>query len=201
MPIRDKRRSRLLPILFTIVILLGLLYYLIGIPLNNAEEAWQKGENQQALQTLRSWSRLHLRPADYDNLFAVIYLTMGARSQAAPYLHDLAGRSPELFPVVDKIDVAKRLVSVGNYQGFLEYDTAVRARFPSDGLPLYRAAAQLGIGRIQEARTTFATVSPGTDPELYKRLEQAIEQRKSGTVPLVLDREGNNHRRMADRQS
>lgn len=188
---RQTRRNRLIPILFSLAALLGLVYVLAGIPLSKAREAWEQQDSAGAIERLESWKRLRLRPADYEHLLVVAHLSAGRNEQAVPYLRQLAQRPPFLRPVVDKADVGRRLVAQGRYEAFLEYDTAVQQRFESETLPLYRAAAQLGAGRIPEAETTFSTLRRGVvEAGTYERFERALAERKQGAFPLVLDREG-----------
>lgn len=191
MAYKDSRRRRLNPILYTIVAVLALVFFLAGRPLETAKAEWRNGNYDAALETLDKWSWLHLRPAHYDHLYAASYLAAGNRDEAKPWLRRMADRSADWITVIDKEEVGQRLVSLGKYESFLEYDTAVDQKGSSEELALYRAAAQLGTNRIAEAETTFSTVGRGdVDPTRYDTLAKAIEQRKSGAFPLILDREG-----------
>jgi penicillin-binding protein A len=191
MAYRDSRRSKLNPILFTIAALLALTWFLIGIPLNRAQSAWLDDEYESALTTLDRWSKLRLRPAEYEHLYAAVHLSRGDRQAAEPYLRGMAGRSPDWFSAIRKETTAEKLIARGRYESFLEYDTAVEQKRERPSLDLYRAAAQLGANRISEAQTTFATIDRrAVDEERFNTLRAAIEQRKSGNFPLVFDREG-----------
>ncbi|MDX1583799.1 MAG: penicillin-binding transpeptidase domain-containing protein, partial [Thermoanaerobaculia bacterium] len=191
MAYKDSRRNRLNPILFTIVAILAILWFLAGRPIETAIGEWRNGNYEAAIGTLDSWSKFHLRPADYEHVYAATYLAMGERDRAEPWLRKMANRSPDWIKVISKEEVGKRLISLGHYDSFLEYDTAVEQKGSSEELALYRAAAQLGTGRIEQAETTFSTINRGEiDSDRYETLRNAIESRKSGTFPLVLDREG-----------
>ena len=191
MAYRDSRRSRLIPILFTIVAILAITYFLAGRPLSAAKEEWRNSNYDAAIETLDRGAKFRLRPADYEHLYTVTYLSKGDREGAEPWLRRMADRSPDWISVIDKEEVGKRLISLGLYDSFLEYDTAVDQKGSSSELVLYRAAAELGANRIRQAETTFSTVNRGdVEPERYEALKNAIEQRKGGSYPLILDREG-----------
>ncbi len=191
MAYRDSRRSRLTPILFTIVAILALAWFVAGRPLDTAKEEWRNSNYDAAIQTLDRWYKFRLRPADYEHLYTASYLAKGDREGAEPWLRSMAVRNPDWFAIIDKEEVGKRLISQGNYESFLEYDTAVEQKNASAELSLYRAAAELGTDRTQEAATTFSTIeSSDVEPERYEALKNAIEQRKGGDFPLILDRQG-----------
>lgn len=180
-------RKRLAYILFAIVVLAGLARYAAGLPLTSALKEWRAGHKAAAITTLESWKRLHLRSGDYHTLLAAVYLSAGKREEAAPHLRAMASRSAAWFPVVRKVEVARALVSAGRYQEFLEYDTAVREHREADDVALYRVASQLGLNRLQEAETTFQTISEGSvGAGRYATLRTALEQRKNGSYPYIL---------------
>jgi penicillin-binding protein A len=186
-----RRLRRITPLLFVLAILLSLLYFVVGLPLNTARKSWRDGRYPDAAQTLESWRRLHIRPADYDNLLAVTYLSAGRYEEARPLLQRLARRRMEWRPIIRKDEVGSRMISAGRYQEYLEYDNAYRYRGESDNARLYRAAAQLGAGRAAEADTTFATIDPSdVDPKKLAALRSGLEERRKGSYALVLDRNG-----------
>lgn len=188
---RDSRRSRIVPILFTIVAILALAWFVAGRPLQSAKEEWRNSNYDAAIQTLDRWYKFRLRPADYEHLFTAAYLAKGDRQGAEPWLRRMADRSPDWITIIDKEEVGKRLISQGLYENFLEYDTAVDQKGSSSELVLYRAAAELGANRTQQAETTFSKVDRAdVEPRRYEALKNAIEQRKSGSFSLILDREG-----------
>jgi peptidoglycan glycosyltransferase len=190
MSIRSRLR-RLTPLLFVLAVLLSLLYFVVGLPLRTARNSWREGRYTDAAQILESWRRLRIRPADYDNLLAVTYLTAGRDDEARPLLQRLARRRMEWRPIIRKDEVGSRMISAGRYAEYLEYDDAYRYRGESDNVRLYRAAAQLGSGRAAEADTTFATIDPSdVDPKKLAALRAGLEERKKGSYSLVLDRGG-----------
>ena len=184
-------KTRLLIALWAAVLVLASVYLLVGQPVRGAREAWLEGDVDAAHATLSRWSKLRLRPADYDTLLAAVLLERGDPAAAAR-LERLSNHEPQLFPLVRKEDVARRLVSIGRYQEFLQFDSVAKERFEGSDLALYRAAAQLGIGRIDEADTTFRSIdADDVETEKYETLRLALDQRKQGSHPLVLDRDGN----------
>jgi peptidoglycan glycosyltransferase len=185
------RRRRFLFLLCGAVLLAGAIYLLAGIPLHRALGDWRAGRRAAAIHRLDRWSALHLRPAEYQQLLAVVWLSAGRSDRAAPHLRAIAGRRAELFPPVRKLEVARALVSSGRYREFLEYDSSVHEWRESDKVALYRAAAQLGLGRIAESEATFSGIDPSSvEQARYNSLKGAIAFWKSGLVPYALDRGG-----------
>lgn len=178
---------RALYLLIGVVSILALAWYGASLPLKSALTSWRAGQKFAAIKKLESWRRLHLRTRDYDTLLAAVYLSAGKREEASPHLRAVAPGSAAWFPVVRKLEVARLLVGGGRYQEFLEYDTAVRERREADDVALYRAASQLGLNRIQEAETTFQTISEeDVDAPKYAALRTALDQRKNGSYPYIL---------------
>ncbi|HVT03904.1 MAG TPA: penicillin-binding transpeptidase domain-containing protein [Thermoanaerobaculia bacterium] len=191
MPPSTSTKKLIAPLLWALALLVALLYLVAGLPLRRARKEWRAGNVEAAIIALGSWPRLHIRAADYDEMLAVCYLTVGQSDAAREPLGRMARRDAEWFPILRKVEVARELVGRGRYGEFLQYDTAVHQHRESGELPLYRAAAQLGTNRLAESETTFATVDPGAvDPARYKTLKGAIDQRKQGSFPLILDRNG-----------
>lgn len=187
---RASSGRRLHIVLWSVTALLLVLYLLIGQPVRAARDAWLNGDHEPALESLNRWSKLRLRPADYDTLLAAILLERGDPAAAAR-LQRLANHEPQLFPLVRKETVAHRLVTTGKYGEFLQFDSVARQRFEGSDLALYRAAAQLGMDRLPEASTTFNAIDPeDVDSGKYATLRTAIDQRQQGSYPLILDREG-----------
>lgn len=183
-------KRRFAYILAALVALAALGWFAAGLPLKSALENWRAGQKHNAIRTLESWRRLHLRTGDYDRLLAAVYLSAGKRDEAAPHLRAIAQGS-SWFPVVGKLEVAKALVDAGRYQEFLEYDTSARELREPDEVALYRAASQLGLNRVQEAETTFQTISEGSvDGTKFAALRTALEQRKNGSYPYILAANG-----------
>lgn len=170
---------------------LAALYLLMELPLFSAREEWREGRASSALETLQTWSRLRLRPADFDDAIAVSYLTLGRLEDAVPYLESIRKRPPVLRSWLSKEEVARVLVSRGRYEEFLRYEAAAKRHAESKDLPLYRAAAQLGVGRIEDAALTFGTISrDDVDEQKYDALRATIAERKKGIFTLVFDRAG-----------
>lgn len=191
MTYRTTRRSKLTPILFTLVVLAALAWWLAGIPLSNAKEAWVEGDYAAAKASLDKGSRFHLRPADYDHLYAAVLLSEGDDEGARPYLESLAQRKADFLSPISKSEVAERLVREGRYQALINYDTMVDERRSKPDLAMYRTAALAGTGDLDSARSTFATLDEsGLPGDRYSTLRRAIDQRQEGTYPLLLDREG-----------
>jgi len=161
------------------------------LPLRSAREEWRQDRPAAALDTLRSWRRLRLRPSDFDDGIAVSLLTLGRLADADPYLERLKKRPPVVRPFLAKDEVARVLVSRGRYEEFLRFEAAAKHHVQSSDLPLYRAAAQLGVGRINDASMTFAKVKKDdVDGEKFDALRMAIDERKKGLFTLVFDRGG-----------
>jgi len=191
MPPSPSNRRILAPLLFALAAMLAALYLLAGLPLRHARREWVAGRAVAAISALGSWPRLHIRPADYDEMLAVAYLTLGQPANAKEPLERMARRDAEWFPLLKKVEVARVLVGKGRYEEFLQYDIAAHQHRESRELGLYRAAAQLGTNRFAEAETTFATVNPAdVDPAKYKSLKDSLAQRKLGNSPFILDRNG-----------
>ena len=179
------------PLLFALVVLLALLYWLASVPLRSARSQWRNGNPEKALATLRPWAGFHVRPADYDRMLAALYLTVRQPGAARPYLDRMSRRQAEWFPSIPKEEVARALVSEGQYQSFLDFDSAARDHRESGELPLYRAAAAVGLNRLEDARNAFNRVDrSGVEAAKYAALKEAIEQRSRGSFPWVLDRNG-----------
>lgn len=186
----DRRRSRIPLVLFGIAALLGLLYLALGLPLRRARTAFEERRYAEATRSLERWQRLRLRPADFEHLLAASYLAEGRSDAARPFLDRISRRSRAWFPVITPSEVGKVLISNGRYDEFLLYDPAVR-RGRDGKFALYRAAANVGTGRIVEAQAIFSSIdSDDVDEKPYETIRQAIHQRRQGNYPLVFDRDG-----------
>jgi len=173
------------------VIILVVLYLLAGLPLRHAKSLWREGKDREAVATLEKWRSLSLRRGPSDQMLAVIHLSRGNRDEAAIHLKGILGRPPSRFPIVSKLEVAEKLVSLGRYQEFVDYDSAVKDREEPAAVALYRAAANLGINRIREAEAALRSVPKDTiDARQYAYVNEAIRNRKSGKFPLLFDRAG-----------
>jgi penicillin-binding protein A len=178
--------------IFALAGLLALIYLMLGLPLRSAREAWREGDYVAAASTLERWQRLRLRPADFEHLLAINYLSMGRDADAAPILQSLRRRDRQWRPLIDKAEVGERLISTARYEQFLAYDQAVEPWRQPPGVRLYRAAALAGSGQIDQAEEEFTHVAPRPETQTaYDSLRRAIDERKRGNYALVLDRNGN----------
>ncbi|HVR42323.1 MAG TPA: penicillin-binding transpeptidase domain-containing protein [Thermoanaerobaculia bacterium] len=179
------------PLLFAVAIGLALLWWAIGIPLERGRSHLLAGEAARAVETLEEWARFGLRPESYEQLLAAAFLLAGESERAGPWLAKAAARGSDWFPALGKDEAGRLFLSRGLYGEFLQWDGAVKVRRDSAEARLYRAAAQLGAGRIEEARTTLASVDRGAvDAERLAALEVALARRREGSYPLVVDRNG-----------
>ncbi len=183
-------RTSFVRFLFVIVLLLGLLFWVVGIPLRKGRELWREGNHPAAVKMLSRWSKLRLRPAEYEHSLAVAYLSSGQTAAAIPLLDQQKKRSPALFPLIRKQEVAEKLLESGSYEEFLLYDAAVRQRGGSKKIAFYRAAALVGANQLQEAEAVFRSLDEDADEAKHAALKQAIVWRKEGNVPYLLDRTG-----------
>ena len=188
-PRRHRFRRFVAPLFIPLAILIVLLFIVAWIPVTQARDAWNAGHDAQAIAIAQRWSQLRLWPHEYSQLLAAAYLTSGNRAAAAPYLQSID--SP-WFSSVRKDDVARRLFAHEQYADFLAYDAASHDRKENADVALYRAAAAAATNRLQEAETALASINPSkVDRTKYAWLRTAIDQRKSGRAPFVLDRNGN----------
>jgi peptidoglycan glycosyltransferase len=173
-----------------LLVLFGLLAAVAWLPLRQARAKWRAGKTDEAIQHAQEWSRLKLWRSQYHQLLAAAHLSAGRRADAQRYL-DLLERGWLWIPLITKDEVAKRLFARGAYRDFLAYDAASRERYESDEAPLYRAAALALDGRIAEAEAAIRRIDRGdVDRDKLAALTAAIEDRKRGTWPFVIDRNG-----------
>jgi hypothetical protein len=117
-------------------------------------------------------------------------LIAGRTAAAQPHLDALRGRTIWL-PVVAKEDVARKLFAAGRHEEFLAYDAASHEREEAPDVALYRAAANLATNHLEAAEAAFRGIDRSrVDAKKVAALEQAIADRKAGTVPYVFDRAG-----------
>jgi penicillin-binding protein A len=177
--------------LWVAVAVLALTWIVAGLPLRSAREALLEGRAEEAAARLERWSRARLRPHDYEQLLSASLLLAGRREAADQWLTRAARRPPDWFAAVDKREIGRLMINRGLYADFLRWDSAVRVRREPGEVRLYRAAAQLGEGRLDEARTTVASIRrSAVDPNRLAALEAGIARRNEGSFPLVLDRNG-----------
>ena len=171
-----------------LLVLCGLLAGVAWLPLMQAKAKWRAGQTDAAIKHAEEWSRLKLWRSQYHQLLAAAHLTAGRRADAQRYL-DALQRGWLWIPLLKKDEVARRLFARGAYADFLAYDTASRERYESDEVPLYRAAALAAVGRHDEAETALRAAQDA-DPKRVEILARAIADRKRGTWPYVVDRNG-----------
>ncbi|HEX9457636.1 MAG TPA: penicillin-binding transpeptidase domain-containing protein [Thermoanaerobaculia bacterium] len=181
-------RRFVLPLLIALVILIAALFAVAWLPLRQGRDAWLRGRDTEAITIGETWSRLHLWPAQYNQLLAAAYLTSGNASAARQHLGAIGSVRPSLIP---KDEVARRLFARGRYDDFLAYDAASRDARESADIPLYRAAALVAANRLAEGQKAFASIDKmHVEGKRYAALQGAIAARASGDVPYVLDRNG-----------
>jgi hypothetical protein len=184
---RGRLRRLVLPLLITLVILIGLLFGVAWLPLRQGRDAWQRGDGAAAVAIGEKWSRLHLWPAQYHQLLAAAYLTSG--NTAAAHEH-LTGIGDIRASVIPKDDVARRLFARERYDDFLAYDAASRDAHENADVPLYRAAALVGTHRMAEAQKAFASIDRAhVNASRYASLQRHLAA-ANGDAPYVFDRNG-----------
>jgi peptidoglycan glycosyltransferase len=187
------RRLRRQLIALTVVVLIALLAIASWLPVRHARELWRVRHDAETIEMAQAWSRLRLWPAQYHQLLAATYLDVHNRAAARPHLDALARGGRLWISALPKEEVARRL----GYEEFLAYDAASHERDTNEVL-LYRCAAQIATGHLDEAEATLNMVERQaprlSDSEADRRgrlsLHEAIEQRKQGSYPLILDRNG-----------
>jgi penicillin-binding protein A len=94
--------------------------------------------------------------------------------------------------LVPKDEVARRLFAQGDYAAFLRYDEAVHEKNEPADTALYRAAVYaMDPASLSRAVATLQTIDKAAvDSKKLAALQASIDQRRSGKVPWVLDRNG-----------
>ena len=178
------------PLFVALFILIALLFAVAWIPLREARNAWRHGNNAQAIAIATRWSQLHLWPSHYHQVLAAAYLTSGNTAAARAHLDALRG-TQMWIPVIDKSDVARQLFGTGRYADFLDYDRASQERDERAEVALYRAAAFTATNRIGDADAILRTINRNNiDAKKLAALQSSIAQRRGGSYPLVVDRNG-----------
>jgi peptidoglycan glycosyltransferase len=169
------------PLIALPVVLIALLVFGAWLPVRQARELWRARHDAEAIAKAESWSRLRLWPAQYHQILAATYLDIHNRAAARPHLDALARGGRLWISALPKEEVARRL----GYEEFLAYDAASHERDTNDVL-LHRCAAQIATGHLDEAEATLKSIVGGQ----ASRLSAAITARRSGSYPLILDRNG-----------
>lgn len=179
------------PVLFILVALILLLYWTLGRPLAEARAHLAAGNPALAAEELEDWVRLRIRPQDYEQLLSAAYLMAGNEEAARPLLARTSRRGADWRPAIPKAEAGRAFFERGLYDEFLAWDAAVKVRSEADEAKLYRAAAQLGAGRPEEARRTLADLDRDeVEAAKLEALERALMRREEGSFPLVVDRGG-----------
>ncbi|HVR40795.1 MAG TPA: penicillin-binding transpeptidase domain-containing protein [Thermoanaerobaculia bacterium] len=172
-----------------VVVLVVALFVVTWLPLRRARDSWRANQIPEAISTAEAWSRVHLWSRQYHQMLAATYLSIGDTQNAQPHLDALrSGRT--WLSLLQKSEVANRLFARARYAEFLAYDTAVHGR-DDDDVPLYRAAAQLAMNHAAEAEATAKDIDEDdVDAKKLAAFRAALEQRKQGSYPFVIDRKG-----------
>lgn len=125
-----------------------------------------------------------------EQRLAYAALVDGKSAAAQPHLDKLRARTVWM-PAIAKSDAARAFFARGRYAEFLAYDAASHERSEAADVPLYRAAANVATNHVDAAEAAFRALDrTKVDAKKAALLEQAIADRKSGSVPYVFDRNG-----------
>lgn len=189
-PEKKPARRGCAPLLFVLIILIGGLFAVTWMPLRNARQKWRDGRNAEAVTEAARWSRMRVWWRQYHQLLAAALLTVGNRDGAKPHLDALRG-GRLWVSAIPKEEVAQRFFARGRYEDFLDYDTAVRGLREGESIELYRAAAQAATKKIALAESTLRGIdADDVDAKQLETLRHALDQRKQGSFPYVVDRDG-----------
>lgn len=188
-PVRRYRFRRFVaPLFIPLAILIILAFGVAWMPVREARKEWLAGKDAQAIATAQRWSQYRMWRRQYHQILAAAYLTAGNEDAARPHL---AGIGSVWISAIDKEDVGRRLFARERYAEFLAYDAASRDRRESPDVALYRAASAMAMNRITDAENALRAIDPAkVDKKRLDWLRTNIEQRKSGDLPYVLDRDG-----------
>ena len=188
MPDRSFLKRVLLPLIGALVVLVILFAVVTWLPLRTARTAWREGRIAESVGQAQSWSRARMWPNQYHQMLAAAFLSVGNRPAAKEHLDAIRGKRL-IISALPKAEVAQRLFARGRYDDYLAYDEAARTLFRSDDAPLYRAAALTATNRIAEAEAAIGGIG-SADPKKLAALQAAIAQRRQGSYPWVIDRQG-----------
>ena len=187
-PPKTGRPIGCLPLVIVLLILVGGLTAVTWLPLRNARAAWREGRNAEAVEIAQQWSRLRMWPRQYHQLLAAALLTVGNRAGAKPHLDALRG-GQMWISALPKEEVAQKLFARGRYSDFLDYDAAVDELRDSDDTRIHRAAALAATEKIAEAEVALKEADDA-DPKEVEAVRRAIYDRRQGSFPYVVDRNG-----------
>jgi hypothetical protein len=189
-PRRHRFRRFVAPLLVVLAVLIAALFFVTWLPLRDARAEWLRGRDDASIARAERWSRMHLWASQYHQLLAVAYMTKGDAAAARRHLDALHGRLV-LIPAIPKDDVARRLFASGRYAEFLAYDAASKQWSERPDVRLYRAAALTATNRIAEADAIVRYVDRAhVDAKKLAALQASMAQRRGGSYPLVVDRNG-----------
>lgn len=184
----EPRRSKAYLVFFLLSALVLALYGIAGVPLRQARTLWRQGRVAEAAQLLDQWRRVGVRPADYLEARAVMHLTVGERRAAERLLARVRPLDRSSRPPIPTGEVAERLLALGRYDELLVYLAVVDTAREYD---FHRAAAMVGAGRVAEGAALLPRVPrSNVQPQRIAVLERAIAERRSGSEPLLFDRNG-----------
>jgi len=171
------------PLLIALAILIAALFAVAWMPLRNARDAWLHGHDAEVTGLAE-----HLWPSQYHQLLAAIELTAGRDARA--HLDALRG-GRVWIPIVAKEEVARRLFAKGRYAEFLAYDAASQQFSEGPEVRLYRAAALTATNRVADADQLVRFIDRAhVDAKKVAALQSSIAQRRGGSYPLIVDRNG-----------
>ncbi len=179
------------PLLVALVVLAAGFLIVTWFPLRNARNEWRAGQYAEAIEHADHWSHMHMWPNQYHQMLAMAYLASDQARAARPHLEALRGRLL-MFSIVPKDEVGAKLFAEGQYGSFLQYDQFVHERDEPPDAALYRAAAYgLDPDFLPQAFTVLESIDKSAvDPKKLAALQSSLEQRRSGKVPWVVDRNG-----------
>lgn len=191
MPNRSPLRRIFAPLIVALIVLAALFAGVAWMPLRTARDEWRRGRFADAIADAQRWSQLRMWPNQYHQILAIAYLSSKQERVAQPQLDALRGETLT-FSMVPKDEVARRLFAQGDYAPFLRYDESVHEKNEAADTALYRAAVYaMEPASLSRAVQTLQSIDkPAVDPQKLAALQASIDQRRSGKVPWVLDRDG-----------
>ena len=191
MPKRSPLTRIFAPLTIALIVLAALYAAVTWVPLRTARNDWRAGRYADAIEGADRWSHMRMWPNQYRQMLAIAYLSSHRPRAARPYLEPLH-RKTLLLSLVPKNEVAAKLFAEGQYGSFLQYDQFVHERSEPPDTALYRAAAYgLDPDFLPQAFEVLQSIDKSAvDPKKLAALQSALEARRSGKVPWVLDRDG-----------
>ena len=191
MPNRSLLTRLFAPLIIALVVLTGLFAGVTWMPLRTARDEWRRGRFPDAIADAERWSHMRMWPNQYHQMLAIAYMSGRQDSVAQLHLNALRGKTL-MLSLVPKDEVARRLFAQGQYKGFLRYDDSVHEESEPADTALYRAAV-LAMDRdsLPRAYRVLQSINKAAvDPKKLAALQVSLDQRRSGKVPWVFDRDG-----------